>query len=274
MWIVRLALRRPYTVAVLCLGIALFGALSLARSRVDVLPSVDIPVVVVVWSYPGPNIAATPDGEQVWLTLKDVGKVMAIEAKPPFGVLRTIASGPITNHVNFARTAQGQLAYVTVGGLNEVQVHRTSDFERVATILRPVGTVASATHLRLRPIRGAGPPTTVALFDQGLTQVLQAAVAGLEPKRSYALVLASRADASGNLEPIARFTANPAGAAVVNAVGPIRQVVQPSEPAPRRYLAIAPVSEDGSIGRPVQVQVADGAERRARTPPGRASPPH
>lgn len=53
MWIVRLALRRPYTVAVLCLGIALFGALSLWRSRVDVLPSVDIPVVIVVWNYPG-----------------------------------------------------------------------------------------------------------------------------------------------------------------------------------------------------------------------------
>jgi multidrug efflux pump subunit AcrB len=53
MWIVRLALRRPYTVATLCLGIALFGALSLARIRVDILPSVDIPVVVIVWQYPG-----------------------------------------------------------------------------------------------------------------------------------------------------------------------------------------------------------------------------
>ncbi len=53
MWIVRLALRRPYTVATLCLMIAVFGALSLSRVRVDVLPSVDIPVAVVVWNYPG-----------------------------------------------------------------------------------------------------------------------------------------------------------------------------------------------------------------------------
>jgi multidrug efflux pump subunit AcrB len=52
-WIVRLALRRPYTVATLCLMIAVFGALSLSRVRVDVLPSVDIPVAVVVWNYPG-----------------------------------------------------------------------------------------------------------------------------------------------------------------------------------------------------------------------------
>jgi multidrug efflux pump subunit AcrB len=52
-WIVRLALRRPYTVAVLCLSIAVFGGLSIWRARVDVLPSVDIPVVMVVWNYPG-----------------------------------------------------------------------------------------------------------------------------------------------------------------------------------------------------------------------------
>ncbi len=50
MWIVRLALRRPYTVATLCLAIALFGILSLRVIREDVLPSVDIPVVVVVWN--------------------------------------------------------------------------------------------------------------------------------------------------------------------------------------------------------------------------------
>jgi multidrug efflux pump subunit AcrB len=52
-WIVRLALRRPYTVATLCFLIAIFGILSLSRIRVDILPSVDIPVVVVVWNYPG-----------------------------------------------------------------------------------------------------------------------------------------------------------------------------------------------------------------------------
>ena len=52
-----------------------------------------------------PNIAASPDGDQVWLTLKDVGKVMVFAAKPPFQVLRVLDTGPITNHVNFVRTA-------------------------------------------------------------------------------------------------------------------------------------------------------------------------
>src|ERR1700681_3597287 len=81
-----------------------------------------------------PNIAATPDGEQVWMTLKDVGKTMVFAAKPPFQVLRVLDTGPITNHVNFVRTPRGQLAYLTIGGLNQVKAFRTADFEQIATI--------------------------------------------------------------------------------------------------------------------------------------------
>ena len=53
MWIVRLALRRPYTVAVLSLLIVIAGWLSARRMRSDILPAIDIPVVLVVWNYPG-----------------------------------------------------------------------------------------------------------------------------------------------------------------------------------------------------------------------------
>src|SRR4051812_28432542 len=84
-----------------------------------------------------PNIAATPDGAQVWFTLKDTGKVQVFDAQPPFALLKTLDTGPITNHVNIVRNANGMFAYVTVGGVNEVQVYRTNDFSKVATI--PVG---------------------------------------------------------------------------------------------------------------------------------------
>jgi len=84
-----------------------------------------------------PNIAATPDGKQVWLTLKDTGRTMVFDAKPPFAVLKSMDTGPISNHVNFASNAKGTFAYVTIGGLNEVKVFRTDDFTQVATI--PVG---------------------------------------------------------------------------------------------------------------------------------------
>ena len=53
MWIVRLALRRPYTVAVMSLLILVLGTLSLSRMIVDIFPVIDIPVVIVVWNFPG-----------------------------------------------------------------------------------------------------------------------------------------------------------------------------------------------------------------------------
>src|SRR5437667_464299 len=53
MWIVRLALRRPYTIAVMALLILVLGTLSLTRMICDIFPAIDIPVVAVVWNYPG-----------------------------------------------------------------------------------------------------------------------------------------------------------------------------------------------------------------------------
>src|SRR5262249_14444288 len=82
----------------------------------------------------GPNIAVTPTGDQVWFTLKDVGKVQVFAGKPPFAPLKTIDTGPLTNHVNLVQTKGGRFAYVTVGGLNQVLVFRTDTFDKVATI--------------------------------------------------------------------------------------------------------------------------------------------
>ena len=52
-WIVRLALRRPYSVATFCLVVLLMGFLSATRMVTDIFPNVDIPVVIVVWNYNG-----------------------------------------------------------------------------------------------------------------------------------------------------------------------------------------------------------------------------
>jgi multidrug efflux pump subunit AcrB len=53
MWIVRYALRRPYTVAVASFMIFLLGFLALESMLVDIFPVIDIPVVGLVWSYTG-----------------------------------------------------------------------------------------------------------------------------------------------------------------------------------------------------------------------------
>jgi multidrug efflux pump subunit AcrB len=53
MWIVRIALNRPYTFVVLALLILMVGPLTIARTPTDIFPNIDIPVVTVVWNYGG-----------------------------------------------------------------------------------------------------------------------------------------------------------------------------------------------------------------------------
>jgi multidrug efflux pump subunit AcrB len=53
MWIVRLALRRPYTFVVLALAMMAGGVLVIRKTPTDILPNVDIPVISVVWTYTG-----------------------------------------------------------------------------------------------------------------------------------------------------------------------------------------------------------------------------
>lgn len=266
-----------------------------------------------------PNIAASPDGKQVWFTLKDTGKVQVFNAQKPFDLIKTIDTGPITNHVNLVNNKNGAFAYVTVGGLNQIKVFNTENFEQVATI--PVGNLphgiwpsGDGTRVyvglenddafavvdtlsnkvvgnisigqapqavayvpnavtkgdgmeNLMPLskstqtaklelvaKGKSDGSSVTLFDQGFTQVLQAAVTGLEPKTKYVLALADKADGSGSLEGLSNFMTNPAGSAIVNAVGPIRQIVEAKQKSARRYLVVATVSEDGTPGKILQVQ--------------------
>src|SRR6266446_1772232 len=53
MWIVRLALRRPYTFIVMALLIAIGGVLTIARTPVDIFPEINIPVISIIWQYSG-----------------------------------------------------------------------------------------------------------------------------------------------------------------------------------------------------------------------------
>jgi multidrug efflux pump subunit AcrB len=53
MWIVRLALRRPYTFVVMAILILAMGAISIYRTPTDIFPNINIPVVSVIWNYNG-----------------------------------------------------------------------------------------------------------------------------------------------------------------------------------------------------------------------------
>ena len=68
------------------------------------------------------NIAVSPENDEVWITLKDTGKVQVYSAKPPFEQKALLDTGPITVTVTFVNNGSGKFRYFTVGGLGEVKV--------------------------------------------------------------------------------------------------------------------------------------------------------
>jgi multidrug efflux pump subunit AcrB len=78
MWIVRLALRRPYTFVVFALLILIGGVFSILSMPTDIFPNIDIPVVTVVWGYSGlsaeemANRIVTPSERGLTTTVNDI----------------------------------------------------------------------------------------------------------------------------------------------------------------------------------------------------------
>ena len=78
MWIVRLALRRPYTFAVFAFLILILGAFSILTMPTDIFPNIDIPVVTVIWNYTGLSAQemayriATPSERVMTSTVNDI----------------------------------------------------------------------------------------------------------------------------------------------------------------------------------------------------------
>src|SRR5262252_9369617 len=249
-----------------------------------------------------PNIAVTPENDEVWITLKDAGKVQIYSAKPPFDQKAVLDIGPITNHVNFANNRNGKFAYVTVGGTNEVKVFRRGATpELVATIpvgelphgiwpsgdgsrvyvalengehcvaidtmtnkviantpigqttqalvyvpnavpngpgtenLMPLGVAANTARLHLEAGGTALPEAqaSVAVNSLGLLDLIQIAARGLAPKESYQVYLAeSNQPPFGKLEPLAVLKTNPDGAGIVQAIGPLKALVNSDPNSP------------------------------------------
>ena len=90
MWIVRLALRNPYTIAIACFVLMLMAVLSGQRMAVDIFPLIDIPVVAVVWTYPG-MLPADMEARVVLLSASadmssTVNGISRIESQSEYGV--------------------------------------------------------------------------------------------------------------------------------------------------------------------------------------------
>ena len=89
MWIVRLALRRPYTFVIVALLITILGVVTAQRMSTDIFPNVDIPVVTVIWSFTG---ISPDDMEKRVVTITEraftttVNDIEHIESQSMYGV--------------------------------------------------------------------------------------------------------------------------------------------------------------------------------------------
>jgi len=269
-----------------------------------------------------PNIAVSPENDEVWITLKDVGKVQVFRAKPPFDQIALFDTGPITNHVNFVNNRNGKFAYLTIGGTNEVKAYRRGGKpELVATIpvgdlphgiwpsgdgtrvyvalengeyavaidtlsnkvvanipigqttqalvyvpgavpkgdgtsnLTALGVASEVLHIEMVPPSGAASNghATVAVNSLGVIDLLQIAAAGLQPGREYQLLLVdSLIKPDVSRVGLTKFTANPSGAAIAQAIGPLRTVVAApgaatAQQPERRYLLVTATNSDEPV---------------------------
>src|SRR5437879_10969093 len=89
MWIVRLALRRPYTFVVMSILIVIMGTLAILRTPTDIFPNINIPVVSIIWNYNGLVPEDMADRvvhvSERWLTTT-VANLEHVEAQSRYGI--------------------------------------------------------------------------------------------------------------------------------------------------------------------------------------------
>ncbi len=146
MWVVQIALRRPYTFVVLSFVIAIFGALAAFRTPTDIFPNINIPVVSVVWTYNG--------------------------------LLPNDMSGRVIYFYERYLTAQvGDIEHIESQSLNSYGVVKIF-FQRGANIRTALAqvTAASQTVLKLLP-PGITPPYVLS-YNAATVPILQLALSG------------------------------------------------------------------------------------------------
>src|SRR3954465_4718010 len=163
-----------------------------------------------------PFIQVNPDGNEVWLTHKDVGKVTRIDAKT-LAVKGTIDTGPITNHLAFGQSTGQTLAYGAVGGENTVKVFTMEAVPKLVKTI-PVGALphgiwASGDGSRIDGSRiyvGLENGDAVDVIDPATNEAIARIPVGQAPQ---ALVFVS--DAAGEGDPRANLRPRPAAPGTV-----------------------------------------------------------
>jgi multidrug efflux pump subunit AcrB len=148
MWIVRLALRRPYTFTVLALLILILGPIVILRTPTDVFPEINIPVVSIVWNYTG-------------LSSEDMGNRIT-----------SVTERALTTLVDDIEHIESQ----SLNGIAVVKVF----FQPHANIDKAIAQVTAISQTQLRQLPPGTTPPLVITYSASTVPILQLALSGHE----------------------------------------------------------------------------------------------
>src|SRR5467141_5147105 len=146
MWIVRVALRRPYTFVVLAILILILGTLSIFRTPTDIFPNINIPVVSILWNYSGLN-----------------SQEMANR-------IVTLTERTLTTTVDDIEHSESQ----SLNGIAVVKVF----FQPHANIEKAIAQITAISQTQLRQLPPGTTPPLVITYNASTVPILQLALSG------------------------------------------------------------------------------------------------
>lgn len=146
MWIVRLALQRPYTFVVMAILILIFGVLSILRTPTDIFPNINIPVVSIVWNYNG-------------LVPKEMNDRIIY-----------VTERALTTTVDNIEHIESQSLY----GVAVVKVF----FQPTANVERGIAQITAVSQTQLRQLPAGTTPPLILAYSASSVPVLQLALSG------------------------------------------------------------------------------------------------
>jgi multidrug efflux pump subunit AcrB len=146
MWIVRLALRRPYTFVVMTILILVMGVLAIFRTPTDIFPNINIPVVSIIWSFNG-------------LVPKDMNDRII-----------SITERSLTTTVDNIQHIESQSLY----GIAVVKVF----LQPTASVERGIAQITAVSQTQLRQLPAGTTPPLILAYSASSVPVLQLALSG------------------------------------------------------------------------------------------------
>ena len=146
MWIVRLALRRPYTFVVLAILLLILGPLVILRTPTDIFPNINIPIVSILWNYTGLNAQEMSD-RIVYLTERS-----------------------LTTTVDDIQHSESQ----SLNGIGVVKVF----FQPNANITKAIAQITAISQTQLRQLPPGTTPPLVITYNASSVPIVQLALSG------------------------------------------------------------------------------------------------